>query len=540
MNEKYNNLCLGCMENSADELGCKKCGYIQGSPYNPQYLAPGTLLSDKYIVGKLDKKDGEGATYIGLDTITGKKVWVREYMPDTLTKREVKNQMVSAQPGFETQYKAFKSDFIDIAKKLYRNRNLSGVLKVLDIFEQKNTAYVIYEYTVGITLGEFISKNAGELTWEQAEVLFLPLLDTISTLHEAGIIHRGISPDTIFIDTSGDLKLTDFLVSPARIAKSEFVPTIYSGYAAPEQYNLASWQGTWTDVYGVASVMYKALSGTRPPQSITRVNNDNLIPLYKLNSKVPKNVSYAISAAMVLSPDKRTETIGIFTKMLSQKINFQEPKTSQGQNSIKAKTQNVKKKIVKKYSNWPFFVGSTIISSVVLIMLLNSILQEFADTSMFNPEYSNSSSVIDVFEESSSSEVQNKNGKLPNFVGEYLDTIKSSADFGVKYVITEIHDYSERYPQGVVYEQSVPEGTEYTSRLKVDLYISKGQRPLPDFTGEPLADVKAMLDDFELEYETVSIYKPEYPVGTVVRFERNLGNIILFVSVQDSLLADEE
>ena len=132
------------------------------------------------------------------------------------------------------------------------------------------------------------------------------------------------------------------------------------------------------------------------------------------------------------------------------------------------------------------------------------------------------------------------NGKLPNFVGEYLDTIKSSADFGVKYVISEIHDYNERYPQGVVYDQSLPEGTEYTSRLKVDLYISKGQRPLPDFTGEPLADVRAMLDEFEIEYDTVSIYKPEYPVGTVVRFERNLGNIVLFVSVQDSSLADEE
>ena len=64
---------------------CEKCGYSNDAPYLPSYLAPGTILNDRYIVGKLLSYNGEGATYIGFDKVTGAKVTVKEYMPDTLT-----------------------------------------------------------------------------------------------------------------------------------------------------------------------------------------------------------------------------------------------------------------------------------------------------------------------------------------------------------------------------------------------------------------------------------------------------------------------
>ena len=53
---------------------CEKCGYSNDAPYLPSYLAPGTILNDRYIVGKLLSYNGEGATYIGFDKVTGAKV----------------------------------------------------------------------------------------------------------------------------------------------------------------------------------------------------------------------------------------------------------------------------------------------------------------------------------------------------------------------------------------------------------------------------------------------------------------------------------
>ena len=48
---------------------CEKCGYSNDAPYLPSYLAPGTILNDRYIVGKLLSYNGEGATYIGFDRV---------------------------------------------------------------------------------------------------------------------------------------------------------------------------------------------------------------------------------------------------------------------------------------------------------------------------------------------------------------------------------------------------------------------------------------------------------------------------------------
>ena len=84
---EFKGLCLGCMTNKGDALECPRCGYVEGTPQVLPYLEPGTLLLDKYIVGKRLRANGEGVTYIGFD-ITGKRrVTVREYLPKSLCSR---------------------------------------------------------------------------------------------------------------------------------------------------------------------------------------------------------------------------------------------------------------------------------------------------------------------------------------------------------------------------------------------------------------------------------------------------------------------
>ncbi|MGN0587860.1 MAG: serine/threonine protein kinase, partial [Oscillospiraceae bacterium] len=61
------NLCYGCMNpKDTDENGiCKLCGYNESAPHLPSYLAPGTVLNERYIVGKLKSYNGESASYMG-------------------------------------------------------------------------------------------------------------------------------------------------------------------------------------------------------------------------------------------------------------------------------------------------------------------------------------------------------------------------------------------------------------------------------------------------------------------------------------------
>ena len=63
-------LCMGCMNPMGQSDVCAVCGYVDGKPYFPSYLAPKTILNNIYIVGKVLSYTGEDATYIGYDNVT--------------------------------------------------------------------------------------------------------------------------------------------------------------------------------------------------------------------------------------------------------------------------------------------------------------------------------------------------------------------------------------------------------------------------------------------------------------------------------------
>lgn len=98
------------------------------------------------------------------------------------------------------------------------------------------------------------------LSWDRVKELFPPILTTLSLVHSAGIIHRGISPQTILVTEKNELKLIDFQISAGRTTGTEIACEMYPGYSAPEQYSSAEWQGTWTDVYGISATLYRVLT----------------------------------------------------------------------------------------------------------------------------------------------------------------------------------------------------------------------------------------------------------------------------------------
>lgn len=113
---------------------CEKCGYSNDAPYLPSYLAPGTILNDRYIVGKLLSYNGEGATYIGFDKVTGAKVTVREYMPDTLCSRKKGDPQIVVDANRLPLYKTYMSEFVELNKALLKARSMTHIQTVLDIF----------------------------------------------------------------------------------------------------------------------------------------------------------------------------------------------------------------------------------------------------------------------------------------------------------------------------------------------------------------------------------------------------------------------
>ena len=147
--------CLGCMEQFESKYKvCPHCGYILGTQAEEAiHMEPGSLLHNRYIVGKVLGYGGFGITYIGWDGTLEQKVAIKEYLPGEFSTRMPGQTQVTVFNGEKSeQFRDGLKKFIEEAKRLAKFQNEPGFVKIFDSFEENETAYIIMEYLDGITL----------------------------------------------------------------------------------------------------------------------------------------------------------------------------------------------------------------------------------------------------------------------------------------------------------------------------------------------------------------------------------------------------
>ena len=526
------NLCMGCM-NELDENGiCHYCSYTNDSPYLQSYLAPRTVLDNRYIVGKILSYNGEGASYICYDTVANAKVVVREYIPDTLCEREHGSNNIMVDSDCLAKYKTFMSEFVDMNRILSRMRNLEHIVSVEDIFYENNTAYVIFDYVEGVSLKKFLQSNKGFLTWEQVKKLFVPMFTTLSIIHNAGIIHRGISPENIIVTTNGELKLTGFSISSIRTANTGLSTEFYSGYTAPEQYSCLEWQGAWTDVYAISAVTYRILTGIMPLDASTRIYNDTMPEAAKVNPRVPVHVSKVLAKAVRVKGNERIQSITELVSALfephhqfeHQKGATQTIPVIKPSNSGNNQTEKEEKK-----NNAGVIVAGIIILALILglgIFLIYQLL--FADADDNSSSSLSDSSSIAESSIAESSEIQTSTTKeesvygygsiMPNLIDMRYET--AVRQLGNDFNIRPEYFYSDEIEKGIITEQSIPAGSDYDPERKNELVIkvSKGSElvEVPSYSGLSEKDYLSVLDSMEIKYSIEKDYSSAVSAGYVI------------------------
>lgn len=565
------NFCYGCMEPSNGEPVCPRCGYSVYAPHPANYLAPGSELNDRYIVGKMLTHNGESAVYIGYDDTNDKKVFIREYFPDTLCKRVKDSSVVSVNQNMIAQYKTFMSEFVELNKTLAKLRNVNHINPATDMFGDNNTGYVVFGYIEKTSLEEYLEENSDPLRWADVRKNFPPLFTTLSLIHNAGLIHRGICPENISISENNEIYLDNFCVADERTAETELNSEIYDGYAAPEQYSSGKWQGTWTDVYGICALLYRILTGTVPISAPEREIYDELKAPHEINPDIPERVSEAIMNGMALDKDKRTQTVTeLVTKL------FDEPEKSRTDpviitRTIPVKTQSEDEKEeiykekppVKKTSNSSknskkktpakskVFLLVAIATAVILIAVMAVVMIALDDhsssvadnVSLTGSESTGSLADIDELadsltyqttapEETQSNqptlnEVENdtvsESGDeaqsvyiMNDLVGKNFDTIKNSPTYESLNFVPE-YEFNESVAKGVIISQSVEKGETYSEGEDVIITISLGSRyvTVPDYVGMKAKDYFDLLDSKNIKYEEISYETKEYADGYV-------------------------
>jgi len=312
-----NNICLGCMNELEQNGTCGYCSFAERAfPQLTDALPYRTVLEGRYFVGRAFESNGEGMTYIAYDKVTDSTVRLREYFPEGLCER-APDGAVRVVSGCEYDFNDCMLEFLKLARNLAKMREVSAILPVFDIFESNSTAYYITEHIESITLGDFLKRNNNRLRWSQARPLFMPLLSAIEALHHAGIIHRGISAQTIIIGRDSKLRLIGFCVEDVRLSRSALVPEFFPGFTAIEQYDDEEQSGTWTDIYAFAATLFRTLVGSPPPDVLERAKNDSLIIPADITSEMPKYALTALAYALQIYPEDRTADVEAFRNEIS-------------------------------------------------------------------------------------------------------------------------------------------------------------------------------------------------------------------------------
>jgi serine/threonine protein kinase len=271
-----------------------------------------------YRIEKILGQGGFGITYLAKDEKLDRYLAIKEYFPTEFSKREENGAVYPQSVDEEEVYEWGLERFLNEGKTLAKFKH-PNIVRFIDYLEENNTAYIIMEYEHGNDLSTIL-KERKSLSSDEILKIFLPLLDGLALVHQAGFIHRDIKPANIFIREDGSPVLIDFGSARQGLAtKTKTLTTLVSpGYAPFEQYNTGgtSKQGPWTDIYALGASMYKTLFGRSPLDAVSRAeervagrDDPYMTATYVGKDHYPLQILETIDKALAFLPDDRPQTI---------------------------------------------------------------------------------------------------------------------------------------------------------------------------------------------------------------------------------------
>lgn len=296
---------------------------------HPQHALPSGFELMWYQIKSILGQGGFAFTYLAEDKNLHRSVAVKEFMPTDLVVRDPTDYTLKPNAGDGTELftwglNRFRHEARTLAQFNHRN-----IVRVLSVFDQNNTAYMVMEYEEGDALSELLEARK---EWEQDELLSIinPIVDGLDLVHQQGFIHRDIKPSNIYIRADGSPVLLDFgSARPVQNggAKTQSLTSLVThGFAPFEQYSVQGQkQGPWTDIYGLGATLYRAVTGRKPPDAMSRANaymgevQDEYIPAAKAISGKHYSPEFlaAIDAALNFKSQDRPQSIVEWGEMLN-------------------------------------------------------------------------------------------------------------------------------------------------------------------------------------------------------------------------------
>ncbi len=280
----------------------------------------GSLLENKYQVEEKLGEGGMGAVFRACNVETGKQVAIKWLLGQ------------SPQAGLRFSREARVTARIDHP----------NVVNVFDSGSHQGGRYLVMELLRGESLGTRIRRE--RVPADELVEIMIPVLRGLAAAHRAGVIHRDLKPDNVFlcVGTDGatyEPKVLDFGISKLRSARAvsrsgsespastsrsrtecasteEHLTGQGTGlgtvaYMSPEQLVDALNVDERTDIYAAGVMMYEALTGCLPFRAegynalVLAIAGQRPLPISALVSDVPRALERIVMRAMAKEPRDR-------------------------------------------------------------------------------------------------------------------------------------------------------------------------------------------------------------------------------------------
>ena len=310
--------CANCFSAvDINEQICSYCGFdFDEAEYHSYAIAAGTLINERYVIGKVIGTGGFGVTYLGYDTQGEKVIAVKEYYPHGVAVRSddglTLEPLSSANADF---YHKGIEKFLHEGKYIAMFENASEIMGFYDVFEENGTAYYVMEHFNGITLKAYTDKY-GRISAQQAVLIAENISAAFDVIHRGGIIHRDVSPDNIMLCRNGSVKLIDFGAARSYVEDDNGLSVLLKqGFTPLEQYQRNGKQGAWTDIYSLGASLYHALTLCMPDDPMSRFDDDSAFE--EQLSRLPEAVAEFIRRACAVRAKDRYQSAEEFRLALA-------------------------------------------------------------------------------------------------------------------------------------------------------------------------------------------------------------------------------
>lgn len=272
-------------------------------------IKPGDIIDERYKVVEKLGEGGHGVVLKAIDETLGFPVAIKFL-----------HESVAIEPGFKT--------------RLMREARAMGMLSgtsAVQVYDFGKTGgggmFIVMEFVEGRTLEAYlreIESHGAQLSVSRLTELLGPIVDTLEAAHQQGIVHRDLKPGNIMVLDKlgrGPVRLLDFGLAKDLKAEPLTMEGLVAGspsYIAPETwYGKSDLIDHRIDVYAIASIVFRALSG-KPPfdakqpidkliLAVTRGPRPKLSP--HRGDLPPNEIDQWVAKGLAIKRDERFPTV---------------------------------------------------------------------------------------------------------------------------------------------------------------------------------------------------------------------------------------